>query len=353
MNRRKDEENVELLKEYYAFDEESKIFTIPISFYNVNDVVDCDVIDPKNNPMFKREAMEKIKDTVMGLPGSYKADIHLKIGNYEDYDPKVLMKSFNKAILLNQQRSQIEQRRSGIIAAILALAGFLILFLYIFGRIHGWYGENEEELGYAFITEVLDIVAWVFIWEAVSFVFLYENDYRSINIGLLVKINTIGFYDGEGKAVLDPEDLDKEIGISFKSRRYGPIGKNFLLLGSIIFLVLGGFLFINRLINIIVLANSGGEGGFDLVVNSLGVAEGIACFLAGLAGISLYDDKPLPARIMGPWIVVLGLLTIAYSAFAIMSQSVSNYASMAFCLFSYIIYIIGYVMTSRFSIKKK
>lgn len=352
MNRRKDDENVNLLKEYYAFDEEKKIFTIPISFERASDIIDTDVLDPKNNPMFKKDVVEKIKDTVMTLPNVYKADIQLRIGDYEGYDAEVLLKSFNKAVQLNQQRSQLEQRRSGVMAAILALAGFVILFLYIFGRINGWYGDNEEELGYAFITEVLDIVAWVFIWEAVSFVFLYENDYRSINIGLLVKINTIGFYDADGNTVLGQEDLDKEVGSSFKSRRYGPIGKNFLLLGSIIFLVLGPFLFINRFIAMIGMTSAGVEDGLNLTIQCLGIAEGIACSLAGLAGISLYVDKPVSPRLMGPWIIALGLLTIVYSVFAIISQNATNYASMAFCIFSYVLFFIGYSMTSRFGIKK-
>lgn len=351
MRKTKREESIELLKEYYEFDEANKVFTIPISFDKASDILDLDVIDPKNHPMFKKEVMERVKDTLMGLPAGYKADIDIRIDDYEGYDASILLSAFNKAIRLNQQRSRLEQRRSGVIAAVLALIGFLVLFIYIFGRLNGWFGEEEGTLGYDFVTEVLDIVAWVFIWEAVSFVFLYENDYRSINAGLLIKINVIGFYDKTGKIMKNRESLDAEMGSTLKARRYEPIGKNILLFSSTVMITFGAFLFLNRLYTVINMPNLE-QTNLSKVVDSFGIGVGILSVIVGLGGMNIYADKAWKKPIMIPLLAILGVGVFTYAIMAIMTQELTNYSSGIFSLVMYIFFVVGYIFTSLFGGKK-
>lgn len=340
--------HIDLLKEYYAYDEDSKVFTIPLCYEKVEDILDMNVLDCKNHPRFKKEVLEEACELLMGLPTGTKADLCLRIKDYQGYDPDVLLESFNKAISLNQYRSRLEQKRSGITATILALVGAFILFLYIYGKHNGWFGNDVEGMGYEFVTEILDIVGWVFIWEAVSVIFLYGNDYRSINAGLFIKINQIGFYDETGKNLLSKEELKDQAKMMARSKRWEAVGRNLVLVGSAAMLMYGAFSIYTWVHALIYQPVTRDEQVAFIAICIIGIVLGLLCLLLGAGGLCLYMDKPYLRRFTTVMVYVLGIYLIFYIISITVSGDLSSASSIAFPMIVYVLFAFGYFLAKHF-----
>lgn len=348
------QEHIDTLREYYRYDEKKKIFTIPVSYEKAEDVLDLDVIDPKNHPRFKKEALEGVKELLMSLPTGTKADIQLRIADYQGYDPDVLLKSFNDSIRLNQHRSRLEQKRSGLTATVLALIGAVILFVYLFGRINNWWGDDEEALSYNFITEILDIAAWVFLWEAVSVIFLYGDDYRSINAGLFIKINVIGFFNEDGSKQLSSELLMDEVRTSSVAKKWELIGKNMVLVSSVAMIIMGFFSIFNVIYtSIFVHMETPTEEVVFLVIVLVAAVVGVLFMLLGWGGIYHYLDKPKLSKFTFVATIVLGVLLLLYLISSIIGGEASDISSMALSITVYLIFAIGYFLSVFFTRKKE
>lgn len=348
------QEHISLLREYYAYDEGKKTFTIPITYDKAEDLLDSDVMDPHNHPKFKKEAMENVKEILLNLPTGTKADIQLRIEDYQGYDPDVLLSSFGEAIKLNQHRSRLEQKRSGLTATVLALIGGAILFVYIFGRFNGWYGEEGVSMSYDFITEVLDIVAWVFLWEAVSVLFLYGDDYRSINAGLFIKINMIGFYDKTGEKLLSHEFMMDEVKRNSVAKKWELIGKNMILLASVAMLMSGAFAIFNCVYTMIAFHFDDAQLETILVVAlCIGALVGVLFIMLGLGGIFHYLDRQKLTKFTFVTVIVLGVLLLTYLVSSIVSGQAEQISSMAFSIVIYLIFASGYFLSLFFSREKK
>lgn len=344
------QEHIELLKDYYDYDEKNKTFIVPITYEKAEDLLDLDVKDPKNNPKFKKVAMENVKDLLMGLPSGTKANIHLIVKDYQGYDPDVLLSSFNKAIKLNQNRSRLQQRRSGVLATVLALIGAAILFVYIFGKSNGWYGEEDAGFSYDFITEILDIVAWVFLWEAVSVLFLYGDDYRSINAGLFIKINSIGFYDEKGEKMLSHEILIDTIKASSTAKKWEIIGKNLILASSVTMLMSGVFSIFNCLYALI--TNRMDDVQMEMILVSVllvGILVGAVFIVLGLGGIYIYLDKPWLRKFTFVALIVIGILLAFYLVICLINNEPEHISSMAFNILIYLLFVVGYFLVWFFT----
>lgn len=345
MDSTNNQEHIALLRKYYEYDEETRTFTVPVTYSKASEILDDNVRDFKHHPRFKKEALEEISDILHSLPSSTKADVHLLIEDYEGIEPSVLLSSFNEAILLNQHRSRLEQRKSGFTAAILAIVGMIILFFYVFGKIHNWYGSGEGTLGYDFATEVLNVVAWVFLWEAVTVLFLNPNDYRSMNAGLFLKINELGFYDASGKKKFVEEDIKQRFDYSLKLRRWEPTGRYLLLIGATAMTIYGAFLTFNS--GFALAQASSITEGYNLyvTVNTLGEALGILFAICGIAGMAFFMERISLGKAFTVLTIIMGVLILAYFIIALIAQGVSNnLSSVGFCAIIYLVYLPGYLI---------
>lgn len=111
----------------------------------------------------------------------YKIELNLKVDDYEGYDPHKVIEAFNDTLELNQYKARKNRTHKELSSSILILSGILLLFLMAIGKNYSWFGEGVKE---EIITEVIDIAAWVFIWEAVTLIFLQMNSQTKFTLSV-------------------------------------------------------------------------------------------------------------------------------------------------------------------------
>ena len=157
---------MEILKGDFPYDPETHTFTISLHHESVMDLLDDDISTPEH-PIVSWSALERLSDIVEDLPAGENADIRYCIDDYKGYDPEKLVPSFNRLFSKNRFLNQKDKRKKGIASILFTLIGLVLLFFMVLGRTNEWFGEagsmSDELLG-----EFIDIVAWVFLWEAVS-----------------------------------------------------------------------------------------------------------------------------------------------------------------------------------------
>lgn len=347
------EEHISTLSQYYDFDEETDSFVLPIKREKASDILDLDVKDPKKHPRFKREEMDALSETLSGLPSGTKADVRYEIGDYEGRDPESLMHAFTSAVHLVFSRRQMRHKRSGILAMILVLAGALILGLYVFGKLNGWFGLGEGNLGYEFVTEMLDIVAWVFVWEAVAVIFL-GGDYLFSEHYIFSKFSSVGFYDGSGKKQLAGGDANSSLKKEIKAVRWTEVGRNMIIVGATAMLMYGVYLMINWISICFTMGEVEQETALYIyALAGIGVLIGLFFLFLGIGGIYLFLDRPVLRRFTTVFIIILGVFLVVYAIASAVTLGVSALSSLAFSLIIYFVYLIGFILVMALNRKKK
>ena len=161
---------IELLKKYYPVDENNKIITFKLYYDHANELLDYSVGDD-GCEMFKEEFLTKLTSIFEKIPLGYKADVILEIKNYDSYSPDIIMNKFNDLIELNSYNVVRRKKRNQLLSAILILIGIAILVfnhVFVAQEISGAEGSIQSII----LQEFFDITSWVFIWQAVTVLFL-------------------------------------------------------------------------------------------------------------------------------------------------------------------------------------
>lgn len=326
---------LDLIEKRFEVDEEKKIIIVPLRFEKVSDVLDTEVGN-KAYPRFKKDVLEKVKEVVDEFPINFKTEVRFDIKDYEGYDPKVVMESFNETLELGQYLSHKKRRGNWLTAAGLILAGVIVLFVMAAGKTNSWFGDSLNE---SIITEIIDISAWVFIWEAVTILFVEPTEERTTAAKLRQKIGFISFYNGDEKLTIEAVD---EIYKHWKDEgKVKHFGKACLLGASMAFIGMGFFTIYSTYSSISSQENM--AAGTIAVTIVVAVISILLHFIAGFAGIQKYlgKDKGI-ARFVGPYSIfmlcVVVLLVIVCAASGDTKGLVSSISSSAISLF----YIGGY-----------
>lgn len=133
---------------------------------NVKDDDDfLSVFSQSSTPVINNNVAEFIENSTMNISPSEKLTLEICsncIDDKEKADYKAAIKEyFTEKYIANQH----EMKRNTIIAALLALTGFIILALAICVKNVVW-------------AELIDIIAWVFLWEAVDINFFRNKSLR-------------------------------------------------------------------------------------------------------------------------------------------------------------------------------
>ena len=178
---------MKVINKYYDVDEENKIVTIPLHFEKATDLVDSSVRD-KGDYLISEEVLADISDKVTSIPFLYKVKISLEIDDYEGYDPDKLLDNINDCVELNTYKQTREKKYNRVLAIFLLVIGISLIIINVSAKAAGWY----QDIAY----EILDIVSWVFIWEATTIAFLTSSEltlnskkfiYKIIGVELLDK----------------------------------------------------------------------------------------------------------------------------------------------------------------------
>jgi len=162
---------VELLKKRFDLDEENKVFDIRLKLDNLDPLIDRS-ISSENAVYLSEGADDLILRHLKDIPHGYKGDVTLQIADYEGYSKDAVKGALRETIELNRIRFKKENRRKDLLIILMTLAGllFIILSKTVLSSIFDNYTLN------AIVVETLDIIGWVFLWEAVTVLFLNPSE---------------------------------------------------------------------------------------------------------------------------------------------------------------------------------
>lgn len=327
---------IELLEKYYVVDNDKKIINIDLHYPKSSDIL----LNNEGNincPLFKNEILETVNNSIERTPKDYKVNIIFDIEDYENYKPKQIIESFNDTLELGQYSARRGKQLKNLIASILILVGIILLFFMIIGKNNNWF---EEGIKSDIISEVIDIAAWVFIWEAVTMIFLEQPEQNKFALKIRRKVVQITMLKKGNNEPLYLENTNSIFNNWEGESKIKSVGRNCLLISSSAYLFLALFdiyslckyLLANDL-TIFIIAT--------LIIFTI-ISSGVS-ILAGLGGLFKYiGKKNVLANFVRPYAIFLSIIIIIN---IIINSIDFNYFGLLSIIPSFLInilYIIGY-----------
>lgn len=339
---------LELYSKHYALDEENKIIEVTLHYEKVSDVLDYSIGNP-DAPLYKQETFDTILDKLDNCPPTYKVELNFEVEDFEQVEPKYLIESFNDSLEMGQYKTKRETLKRDVLAATLVLAGILILFFQIIGKAKGWFGPSGE-IQESIVSEVIDISAWVFIWEAVTLFFLEHSDTGRLAVLIRKKVNKIKISKKENGEELVSEDFEQIYKKWVKDEFAGKLAKYCMLISSFVFLFLA-FWDLYMLSNI--LNNPEIRNANKLASTILTIISSILTVCAGVGGVYNFLGKyGKITRFVGPYAIALLVVIILNLISVIIMGQANSIASYSLSLVISIFYIFGYLMDKHYRNKK-
>ncbi len=173
----------DLLSEYYDLNDVDNICTITLKFENFQD---CFELNEAKSPVLNPSLLEKIENISLKIPNVYDIVFDVKIDDYGEYDKNKASDYFLKScymMAMKQDRINLNKRK---LAFFFGAAGvFSLMIMFLLENLFFEQGSVSGEI----TCEILDIIAWVFLWEAVTFYFLdrAENNFKWKKINKRIK----------------------------------------------------------------------------------------------------------------------------------------------------------------------
>ena len=338
------QKQIDLLKKQFPYDEETHTFTVNLHYKDVSSIIDED-ISSHDYPSISWPTLERLNEISEDIPAGESISVRYCIDDYEGYEATKLVESFNDAFAKNRFLSQLDKKKKGLIAVFLVLFGLFLLFMMVLGKSHGWFGD-ESSVGYSLAGEVIDISAWVFIWEAVTLVFLSPSEYRSLNMKILLTVSSISFYDGKGEKVLSGEQIGEDLKTIGKKYNIRQKGKGALLIAGAAYIAVGLYSIYKLVNGLVTLSSSGNVTTADLAVQGIvGALEAGSSIFAGIAGILCYLDKPFGKKAAGAISGIIIFVIIFNLIYGAVKGDWQLVAGGSLLIIVEILYAAGYICT--------
>lgn len=327
---------IELLEKYYNIDNENKIISIDLHYQKVSDILLTNEGNI-NYPLFKNEIIETVNNAIKRTPRDFKINIVFDIEDYENYNPKQIIESFNDTLELGQYSARRSKQTKNLIAAILILIGIILLFFMIIGNNNNWFKEGIKS---DIISEVIDIAAWVFIWEAVTMLFLEQPEQNKLALLIRRKVVQITMLKSDIKEPLYVENTNSIFNNWEDESKIKKFGRNCLLISSSSFL----FLAIFNIYNLFSILLKNDLSTPKIIISVIvTIISCVISILAGLGGIFKYiGKKNILANFVQPYAIFLTIIIIIN---IVINSIYFNYVGLISIIPSFIInilYIIGY-----------
>ena len=332
---------VELLSKYYPLDEERRAFKVQLYYPKAGDMLYEDVSE-LHAPRVKDEVLERISDILSNIPNGYGVDLELAVDDFEGYQPEALLEGVNDVLELNHYHYAKETQKKWFSATILVAIG-IILFFNGASRINAWWGDNE--VINSLVSEVMNIAAWVFIWEAVSVLFLSPSEYRTMGLRFLGKVNSVKILKDGGKNALACESKEDLFEMWEEESHLRKIGRYLMLFagGALIAIGFAGF---TATIGEIIRGEY--EARFIPGVIAFASLYAILQVYAGVGGLSRYVGRGKLYK--SSFYAALVLIPCVALDFVLMFQLGFTAAHIARPIFTSIVafsYILGFIFSNR------
>lgn len=308
---------LELMKKRFDVDEENKVVKLDLYYDKADDVLLSNI--DTYVPTFDREKFSKIREIILDFPLEYKADLNIKIDDYQNYKPEEVLDGFNDAVELTHYSGNREHKKKWIQIVFLLIAGILLLNIMAQGVIENWLNLSETQT--SVFKEVFDITSWVFIWQAVSLCFLSPSLDRITSLTLAHRLRDVTFLDKNGK-VLVSEDYRDSYAQTAREQKLRIVGKYSLLMAGAAYFGLGLSSLVSIIFDIpsiVTMIQSGGDNALaialmSIIINGLMLLIVVIEILGGLAAISAFTGKIGKLYKM---IIPFGITTFLLQTFAL------------------------------------
>ncbi|MGM9970907.1 MAG: hypothetical protein ACI35W_00685 [Anaeroplasmataceae bacterium] len=330
---------IELLKKYYPVDEQNKIITIKLHYNSVYDLLDYQVGDDQCK-MFNEEFLEKITSIFQKIPSGYKADIILEIDDYDVYSPKDIMGKFNDLLELISYDVVKKSKNNRLISAILILIGMIILLINTLLYEHNIYGPKEE-LEAVILQEFFDITSWVFIWQAVTMLFLSPSN-KALQIVIITKmLNKFSLMkNGE---IVQTETKDAILEKSKLDSHRLKVKKTLLLITSTT-LIFFGLVYITRLFNTSAWVTDSEYQKYLVTSNIIQIVIGVIVLIIGIGGLSQYNNRNFKLKFDTEVSIAIFILLFIFWIFSLVfirPYNINMVIKLTFIVVAYIGYLIS------------
>jgi len=209
----------EIASKYYDVDLENNIVTVPFHFEKITDVID-EKRSTKEKPIFSFSLLESIQDLKREIPHKAKINIEVSVDDYEGYDKKVLENGIKDALEMSSHSLRFVEGRTWLKSLFILLTGIILLvILNILRRANV---IDPEGVGSIF-DYVFDTAACVFIWEAISLIFLYPSEQAVTVKSVFASLNSVSFKNSDNELMFEitNQELQSLIYSETKARRKG------------------------------------------------------------------------------------------------------------------------------------
>ncbi len=363
------EKELDLYKKYYEVDEEKKLIHFVLHYENASELVESKLTQSKDKPLIKYEVLSNISTLIRSLPETYRADVTLDIKNLEGYQSKVLMEAIKDSIEFSHYRSEKQVKKNWVIGSLFTLVGLIILLVAAF--ITSFAPDWSNSTNGSIVKEILDIAAWVFIWEAVSILFISPTEESLVENSLRIRLHslTISTPRNEGDSVFEEDASYILSEHRFDRTKIKKTGKYLLLISGFLMIASGiatAFLFLSGMKPIFQSIFAGGINGTtvinDQTVSNQYLILAIIIILifeflilgvrivGGLAAVSRFTGKGKLQKFVGPY--AIGMLVVYMVFFILASVNgealgttfIGAFLSSVFGIVLNVAYLIGYSM---------
>lgn len=339
---------IEIISKYHKVDFEEKIIYLDLHYEKASEIIETD-ISSLSRPRFKFDILKRASDIISSFPRDYFISINIIIDDYENADPHSLIESFRDELEIFHYSIINEKNHNWIISVILVLVSTSLLFFRLFA------GNSKIISTDGMFYEMLDIIAWVFLWEAVSVMFLSQRELYGVSMSFNDRVLKISLSNKGNETVVEMarEDIVRDF---VNERKLQKTGRILLLLG-------GGALFSTAfmdsftLVSLLVSTIQSGFPKEPFLYIFLGVytAEVTLFALGGIGAFSTFVERG-PFRKVVPvlayfCILISLLLSGVFILLCVQTKSIdpSSVAQIGFSLFSALFYAIGYFVNRKFS----
>lgn len=352
MNNMETRENL-LLQKYYDVDEENKIITISLKYDSVTDIVDNSL--DSDIYVIKTDVISNVNEHLKNIPAIYKTEVNITITDDTEYDKEKLVESFEDIIEMNHYSLERENKRKWVLTTVLILVGIIILFFNVVAKANSWYGTNETTMNIA--SEVFDICAWVFVWEAVTVMFLTPTELPFNSNKFKLRVKKVSFYDNKlnefGTLKFDIKNLKWD-----SIKRIDVFSHRLFLIGGAM-LIGVGFCGLIRNISLIAPGIEEIKGEDDVTLNLIAFFIALAIsfltnifeIIAGISTLSNYLGRG-PFRRRGKYFTYILVFLIAMSLLTLQFNR-TDFAENLVTYIIYIIFITGFVLEKVINVIQK
>ncbi len=278
----------ELIKKYYDMDEEGKVLYLYYDFNHISELYDNYSPKEKNN-LFCSDVTEKISNSIDNIPLNYKVKIIFEVDAITKDEAKKLVESFNDSIELSLYFARGVKQKRQLSAALLILVGITLIFILTVLKSTGVLeNELQKDVG----TEVVDIVAWVFIWEATTLLFLERPKEYKYSFQMKNRVSEIEVIEKTSQEQLIKEEsksIFKDLINETKIKRFAKVSLLGSSIGFIFLVFYNSYAFIADLNNYLKGDEISTKNVITIIIAYLIVVT--VNLLAGISGVHKYLDK--------------------------------------------------------------